>query len=101
MNCAYDQELILTTGVLVRAIIDHVPPIFGFKTFTEVKKNYSGYGRSFKEHMSLLDQSSRKVAYSILHHTIRRKENLPEPHQVNFKSPLDHLLQEIVTILRD
>jgi len=84
--------------LLVRAIIDHIPPIFGKKNFQEVANNYGS--RSFKESMDRLDNSSRKIADSGLHQHIRKKETLPNKTQVNFSNDLDVLLQEIVRILK-
>ena len=84
--------------LLVRAIIDHTPPIFEKKNFQEVTNNYGA--KSFKESMDRLDKSSRKIADSGLHQQIRKKETLPNKTQVNFSNELDVLLQEIVRILK-
>jgi hypothetical protein len=74
--------------------LDHVPPIFGCKSFAEVSNNYSG-GKSFKESMKRLEDSSRKIADSYLHTQIRKSESLPNPTQVDFSNDLDVLLAEI------
>lgn len=84
---------------LTRAIIDHVPPIFGYKKFAEVSNNYSG-SRSFKDSMIHLEESSRKIADQHLHCQIRSKESHPTRTQVNFRNDLDVLLAEIVRILK-
>ena len=84
--------------LLVRAIIDHIPPIFQKGNFQEVANNYGP--KSFKESMERLDKSSRKIADSGLHQQIRRKETLPNKTQVNFSNDLDVLLAEIVRILK-
>jgi hypothetical protein len=86
-----------STAMLVRAITDHVPPVFGMESFAQVAANYSG-GASFKGSMKHLDQSLRHIADAILHEQIRRKEALPSPQQVDFKADLDRLLGEIVRI---
>jgi len=41
LNAAYDDDSYMSIGMLVRSIVDHVPPIFSAKTFTEVANNYS------------------------------------------------------------
>jgi hypothetical protein len=46
--------------MLTRAILDHVPPVFGVNTFAEVAINHGG--RSLKEAMSHLENGSRKIA---------------------------------------
>jgi hypothetical protein len=84
--------------MLTRAIIDHVPPIFGAKTFNEVASNYSGT-KSFKDSMLHLSNSARKIGDSHLHVQVRSRESLPNRTQVDFSRDLDVLLGEIVRIL--
>ena len=84
--------------MLLRAVIDHVPPVFGVRTFAEVASNYEG-GRSFRSMMRRLDEGLRKAADIHLHSAIRKKEVLPEFTQVNFRSELDFLLSEVIRIV--
>jgi hypothetical protein len=42
LNRCDSQECFLAVATLVRAIIDHVPPIFGCKSFGEVANSYNG-----------------------------------------------------------
>jgi len=98
LNKSYKDESYFAVAMLVRAILDHVPPIFDCNDFTQVAGKHGG--RSFKESMQHLDISSRKIADRHLHSQIRRKENLPYGTQVNFASDLDVLLEEIATILK-
>ena len=98
MNVAHVHESLLSIPMLVRAVIDHVPPIFGRSSFAEVCGAYGS--RSFKDSMNNLDKSSRKIADSYLHTPIRIRENLPTAVQVNFRHDLDVLLQEIVRIVK-
>ncbi len=100
LNDCYANGNYYSVGMLIRAILDHVPPIFGLKTFSEVANNYSGNGRSFKQAMQHLDTSSRSIADLHLHTQIRSKEILPNKMQVNFLSDLDLLLAEIIRILK-
>lgn len=97
LNVCYANECYLAILIIVRAILDHVPPIFGHNTFTEVANNYGR--KSFKDSMQHLEKSSRKIADAILHSHIRRKETLPNSTQVKFYNDLDVLLAEIVSIL--
>jgi hypothetical protein len=83
--------------MLVRAILDHVPPIFGFKTFVEVVNNYGG--KSLKKSLQNLQNSSRNFSDSYLHETVKQKESLPNETQIDFRNDLDVLLSEIVRIL--
>lgn len=97
INTAFDGGLYLATILLLRSVLDHVPPIFGLKNFAEVANNYKGT-KSFKEIMQRLESSSRKIADSHLHTQIRSKESLPNSTQVDFSNDLDMLLAEIIRI---
>lgn len=98
IDFCYRNECYLSVAALTRAILDHVPPIFGASTFSEVANSYSG-GKSFRESMQHLANSARKIGDSHLHTQIRKREVLPTPTQVNFANDLDVLLAEIVRIL--
>lgn len=98
LNMSNEREAHITTAMLVRAIADHVPPIFGHKTFTEFANNYAG-GRSFSDQMKHLDNSMRKVADGLLHQQIRKSESLPAAQQVDFRAALDVLLGEVIRVL--
>jgi hypothetical protein len=100
INVAFGQECYFATAMLTRGLLDHVPPMFGFKTFNEVANNYSGGGKSFKETMHHLENASRKVADAHLHMPIRKSETLPTAQQVNCGQQLDVLLSEIVRITK-
>jgi hypothetical protein len=100
INSAYGQQCYYATAMLIRGLLDHVPPVFGFKTFSEVANNYTGGGRSFKETMQHLENASRKVGDAHLHIPIRKSETLPTEQQVNCGQQLDVLLSEIVRITR-
>ena len=96
LDCAFSAENYISVILLVRTILDHVPPIFNLKTFAEVVNNYGP--KSFKDSMSHLENSSRKIADSYLHTQIRAKESLPNKTQVNFSNDIDVLLAEIIRI---
>ena len=98
LNIRYSKESYLAVAMLTRSLLDHIPPIFGVSTFSEVANNYNG-SRSFKESMQRLDTSCRKIADSHLHIAIRKKEVLPTKTQVNFTNDVDVLLAEIVRLL--
>ena len=100
LNAAHKSGSKHSIIMLTRAIIDHVPPIFGCKDFAEVANNYSGSGRSFKSSMKNLQDSSRKIADQHLHTPIRKKESLPTIRQVDYSNDVDVLLAEIVRVLK-
>lgn len=99
LNSAYEHELHMATAMLVRAVADHVPPIFNAKNFSEVANNYPA-PRSFSEQMRQLDTSLRKIADMHLHQPVRKAEVLPLAPQVDFRGALDVLLSEVVRLLQ-
>ena len=99
LNRAYAEHSFLSCIFLIRAILDHVPPIFVQNSFSEIANNYAGGGRSFRQHMQHLENSSRKLADSYLHQQVRSKETLPTTSQIEFRADVDTLLAEVVRIL--
>ena len=99
LNSNYSHENYFATAMLTRAIMDHVPPIFGKDKFTEVVNNYRGT-TSFKKSMKNLDDFQRNISDGILHEQIRDSASLPNKTQVNCSQALDQLLGEIVRILK-
>lgn len=99
LNTCFQNNCDISVITLTRALVDHVPPIFSCKTFSEVANNYAG-SKSFRESMKHLENSSRKIADQYLHTQIRKKESLPNRTQVNFSNDIDVLLSEIVRVLK-
>lgn len=97
LNVAAAGDAFHAQAMLVRAILDHVPPLFGQPTFGAVVNNSAG-AKSFKDAMRHLDGASRAVADGHLHIQIRAKESPPTSNQVDFRSGLDLLLAEVVRI---
>jgi hypothetical protein len=100
LNICSSNEAYFATLMLVRSILDHVPPIFSCKSFSEVANNYPGGTKSFKEVMQRLESTSRKIADSFLHSQVRKSETLPNSTQVKFDSEIDFLLGEIYRLLK-
>ena len=97
INISYNLDCFYAVGNLLRAILDHVPPIFGYNSFKEVANNYAG-SKSFKESVQNLESFLRKISDGFLHQVIRNNEVLPTGNQVEFKAPIDLLLSEIVRL---
>lgn len=88
-------------AMLTRAIVDHVPPIFGFDSFEKVAANYGGSKeRSFKKAMERLDKHTKKVADKLLHGHISRSEVAPTMAKVSYPGELNHLLSEVYRRLK-
>jgi hypothetical protein len=100
INICFAGECYLALTMLVRSVLDHVPPLFSAKSFTEVANNYKGSGGSFRLSMLNLENSSRKIADSYLHGQIRSAETLPNAIQTDFSNDFDVLLAEIGRILK-
>ncbi len=103
LNIANEQRLFFAVGTLVRALLDHIPPIFDQSNFSGVANNYKAKGKdqSFKASMDHLDKSMRKIVDTILHSHITKSETLPNATQIDCKRDLDRLLEEVVRILKD
>jgi hypothetical protein len=99
LNICYSSGAYFATLMLVRSILDHISPIFKCRTFSEIANNHNG-GKSFKEALQRLENTSRKIADSYLHSQIRNSESLPNSTQVKFDSELDFLLAEIYRTLK-
>ena len=97
LNLCYGNGCFMSCAMLVRAITDHIPPIFEKSSFMEVASSHGG--RSFKESMEYLDRGLRKIADSQLHSHIRHRESLPTAQQIHFSPMLDVLLGEIIVLL--
>ncbi|MEZ0308561.1 MAG: hypothetical protein ACAH21_11585, partial [Ramlibacter sp.] len=103
LNLVHEAGCIMATAMLGRAVMDHIPPIFGKGSFAEVANNHTAggqAGKSFKESMENLQKSVRPIADSHLHLHIRHKEVLPSPVQVQFGRDLDVLLGEVIRLLK-
>lgn len=79
LNDAYGRGNYLACILLIRAVMNHVPPIFGEKTFAHV---VAKQGRSVKAVMSRLEDEARPIGDLHNHALIRSREPLPSKHQV-------------------
>jgi hypothetical protein len=94
LNDSYRRGNYLACTLLMRAIMNHIPPIFGAQTFGQV---ISGSGRSVKAVLSRLEDEARPIADLHAHMLIRSRESLPTKHQVEpYKAAFEILVQEIL-----
>jgi len=99
LNDAYGRANYISTSLLLRAIINHVPPVFGFTSFSQV---VAQSGRSVKSILSRLEDDARPMADLHTHVPMRRKDYLPTKNQLeSYKAPFEVLIQEIIVRLND
>ena len=100
LNAAYSDGHYITTAALVRIVMDHVPPLFGFTSFDQIAANYGGPKdhKSFKRSMTHLQQSIRNISDAQIHSHIRPTDALPNATQVDVKGDLDVLLAEVIRL---
>ena len=99
INTNWQMNNYYTVGLLVRSIINHIPPVFGkYENFDQVIGQYGD--RSFKKNMKALNESLRSTADSYTHSLIRQKEPMPTAIQVDYRQNLDVLLSEIIAVVK-
>jgi hypothetical protein len=96
INHNFEHGNYFSVGVLGRAVLDHVPPIFqNQKTFQQVISQAPG---SIKKQFNNLDQNVRDIADTMLHFPIGQKETLPNSYTIGYGQLLDVLLQQVIQI---
>ena len=85
-----------SSSMLIRGILDHIPPIFGHKSFEEVVNNYS-WSKTDKKYMkSLLD--FKKNGDDTLHRQISIDADLMEMGDIPPSNRINRLLQECLKV---
>lgn len=97
LNDAYERGNFVTVTMLVRAIKDHVPPVFSATNFAGV---FNSSSKSVKGNLERLENSLKHIADGQLHSHIRNSEVLPTDVQVDFRNDLDVLLGEVVRMVK-
>src|SRR6185437_583393 len=94
INSSYAHGNILATALLMRTVLNHVPPVFGNQTFDQVVANA---GKSLKDSFDHLQSGLRKVADFHAHRKITAAESYPSIAQVEpFKPQFELLLQQVM-----
>ncbi|HEV2315167.1 MAG TPA: hypothetical protein VGR94_07665 [Candidatus Acidoferrales bacterium] len=94
INSSYAHGNILATALLMRTVLNHVPPVFGYQTFDQVVANA---GKSLKDSFDHLQSGLRKVADFHAHRKITSAESYPSIAQVEpFKPQFELLLQQVI-----
>ncbi|MGW8722859.1 hypothetical protein ACWGNR_26625 [Streptomyces althioticus] len=98
LNAAYSSGHAYSALAMVRAIIDHIPPIFDFTKFSEVHSNWP-WGRTDKNYISKLSDF-RATADDVLHRQISNNADLIEMEDLPPRTWLNRLLQECIQQLK-
>jgi hypothetical protein len=90
---------VLAVALLMRTVLNHVPPVFGHQTFGQVLANA---GSSLKDSFDHLENGLRKIADFHTHRRIVAAESYPSAAQVEpFKPQFELLLQQVESRLKD
>ena len=94
LNNSYQCEYYLSSVLLLRAIMNHIPPIFNAANFAQVVASSK---RSMKAILSTLEDDARPIADLHTHMMIRKNESIPTKNQIEpYKAALELLLNEII-----
>jgi len=97
LNDSYSRANYLACALLIRAVMNHIPPIFNVEKFSQVVANS---GKSIKAVLSHLESQARPIADLHTHFLIRAKEQIPTKHQIEpYKPSFEILIQEIIVKL--
>lgn len=100
LNACNESKSLYALSMLQRSLIDHIPTIFGYKSFTAFANNYPDGTKSFKTSMLKLDSVLRNIADNSIHSQARKKEINPTINQMDFTQEIDLLLGELIRIKR-
>lgn len=97
LNDGYARGNYISSVLLLRAIINHVPPVFGATAFSEV---VAQAGRSVKAILTRLNEECRPIADLHAHVLMRPTEHLPTKNQLEpYKAGFEVLIQEVLVSL--
>lgn len=98
ISSSYSHGNVLAVALLMRTVLNHVPPVFGQDTFGQVVANV---GRSLKDSFDHLENGLRKIADFHTHRKIAAVESYPSASQVEpFKPQFELLLQQVESYLK-
>jgi hypothetical protein len=93
LNENYSGGNYLSCALLIRAIINHVPPIFGQRTFIQV---VAGAGKSVKAILGQLEEGARDIGDLHTHEIVDGYSSPPTKNQIEpYKPPMEVLYREI------
>jgi len=100
LNKSSTEGVVIGVAAISRAIINYVPPIFGFKNFEQVVAQYS-CPKSIKSSLEKLQNSLKNIADYNLHAQAAKADSLPNMTTVDFSNDLDVLVGEVCKVLKN
>jgi len=99
INFNYSNKKILSCILIGRAILNHIPPIFGYEKFTEFVNNRSS---TLKKLFSQLEDGFRKFGDLHSHELIDLKDNSPNFSEIEtYKPHFEKLISEVIGKLKN
>jgi hypothetical protein len=102
INSNYIQHNYYSVTLLLRTVLNHVPPAFnGKESFDQVLSEFQGPKHKTKrEILSRIQELQRKLADMVTHERLKKFEPEMTVQQVSFIPEIDYLLQEVISELR-
>jgi len=98
INSSFAHDNVLAVALLMRTVLNHVPPVFGHNTFEQV---VASMGKSLKESFEHLEKGLRKIADFYTHKKIGAFESYPSAVQVEpYKPQFELLLHQVESQLK-
>lgn len=95
INSCWAHGNVVGTVLLMRTVLNYIPPVFGHQTFPQVVANSS---RTLKDSLTHLEDGLRKIADFHTHRRMGPADHYPSSAQVEpFKPQFELLLREVVT----
>jgi len=95
LNTNYDQGNIYGSSMLLRAIIDHIPPLLGKITFLDVVNQYPWGGDKSSKLKSIKElERFRNIPDDVLHSQISKKDEVVDMSYLPNKYCINTLLEE-------
>lgn len=97
INSSSRNGNLIATILLMRAVLNYLPPVFGYDTFAQVVANS---GRSLRDSFDYLENGLRRVADFHTHRRVGAADLGPSRAQIEpYKPQFELLLQQVVSVL--
>ncbi|NTU73267.1 hypothetical protein HGB07_03805 [Candidatus Roizmanbacteria bacterium] len=94
INDSVARENAQSAHALIRALLDHIPPLFGYNTFAQVTNNYH-WSQTDKKRIEQLNTLFRFDADEALHAPISKRDTSADMHSIGIiRHTLNVILEE-------